>query len=106
MSGAGAGQAAAAPALRGLRRFAQARGIPAGAEFLLDYDVIEAFCVAGLPGARPSTQGTYRSALYRLADAGARRAGAAGDAVCGGQAAAPVLAGRAGGAGCHRGCPA
>ena len=46
MSGAGAGQAAAAPALRGLRRFAQARGIPAGAEFLLDYDVIEAFCVA------------------------------------------------------------
>jgi integrase len=29
--------------------------------------VIEAFCVAGLPGARPSTRGTYRSALYRLA---------------------------------------
>ena len=67
MSGAGAGQAAAAPALRGLRRFAVARGIPAGAEFLLDYDVIEAFCMAGLPGARPSTKGTYRSALYRLA---------------------------------------
>ena len=66
MSGAGAGQAAAAPALRGLRRFAQARGIPAGAEFLLDYDVIEAFCVAGLPGARPSAKGTYRLALYRL----------------------------------------
>ena len=67
MSGAGAGQAAAASALRGLRRFAVARGIPAGTEFLLDYDVIEAFCVAGLPGARPSTKGTYRSALYRLA---------------------------------------
>jgi integrase len=67
VSGAGAGQAAAAPALRGLRRFAQARGIPAGAEFLLDYDVIEAFCVAGLPGARPSAKGTYRLALYRLA---------------------------------------
>lgn len=54
-------------AVRGLSRFAAARGIPAGVEFLLDYDVIEAFCVAGLPGARPSTRGTYRSALYRLA---------------------------------------
>jgi integrase len=60
-------QGVAAPALGGLRRFASARGIPAGVEFLLDYDVIEAFCVAGLPGARPSTRGTYRSALYRLA---------------------------------------
>lgn len=59
--------AVAEPALRGLRRFASARGIPSGPEFLLDYDVIEAFCVAGLPGARPSTRGTYRSALYRLA---------------------------------------
>jgi integrase len=57
----------AATAARGLCRFAQARGIPPGPEFLLDYDVIEAFCVAGLPGARPSTRGTYRSALYRLA---------------------------------------
>jgi len=54
-------------AARGLSRFALARGIPAAAEFLLDYDVIEAFCVAGLPGARPSTRGTYRSALYQLA---------------------------------------
>ncbi len=63
--GAAAGQAG--PALRGLCRFARTRGIPAGREFLLDYDVIEAFCVAGLPGARPSTRGTYRSALYRLA---------------------------------------
>jgi integrase len=60
-------QAVAATAARGLCRFAQARGIPPGPEFLLDYDVIEAFCVAGLPGARPSTRGTYRSALYRLA---------------------------------------
>ena len=60
-------QEQAAPALRGLRRFASARGIPAGPEFLLDYDVIEAFCVAGLPGARPSTRGTYRSVLHRLA---------------------------------------
>jgi len=59
--------AVTAPALRGLSRFAGARGIPAGREFLLDYDVIEAFCVAGLPGRAPSTRGTYRSALYRLA---------------------------------------
>src|SRR4249919_3845783 len=56
-----------APALRGLSRFATARGIPASREFLLDYDVIEAFCVAGLPGRASSAMGTYRSALYRLA---------------------------------------
>ena len=55
------------PALRGLSRFAQRRGIPAGREYLLDYDVIEAFCVAGLAGRASSTRGTYRSALYRLA---------------------------------------
>ena len=42
-----------APALRGLSRFAETRGIPAGREFLLDYDVIEAFCVAGLAGRAP-----------------------------------------------------
>jgi integrase len=58
-----------APALRGLSRFADARGVPAGREFLLDYDVIEAFCVAGLAGRASSTRGTYRSALYRLAEA-------------------------------------
>jgi integrase len=66
-AGAGAGQAVAATAARGLCRFAKARGIPPGREFLLDYDVIEAFCVAGLPGRASSTRGTYRSALYRLA---------------------------------------
>ncbi len=58
------------PAVRGLSRFADARGVPAGWEFLLDYDVIEAFCVAGLAGRASSTRGTYRSALYRLAEAG------------------------------------
>jgi len=57
------------PALRGLSRFADARGVPASWEFLLDYDVIEAFCVAGLAGRAPATRGTYRSALYRLAEA-------------------------------------
>jgi len=60
-------QAVTATAVRGLARFAAARGIPPGREFLLDYDVIEAFCVAGLPGRASSTRGTYRSALYRLA---------------------------------------
>jgi len=60
-------QAVAGPALRGLSGFALARGIPAGAEFLLDYDVIEAFCVAGLAGRACATRGTYRSALYQLA---------------------------------------
>jgi integrase len=58
-----------APALRGLSRFADARGIPASREFLLDYDVIEAFCVAGLRGRASSTRGTYRSAPLRLAGA-------------------------------------
>jgi integrase len=60
-------QAVTATAVRGLSRFAATRGIPAGPEFLLDYDVIEAFCVAGLRGRACSTRGTYRSALYRLA---------------------------------------
>jgi hypothetical protein len=56
-----------APALRGLSRFADTRGVPAGLDFLLDYDVIEAFCVAGPGGRASSTRGTYRSALYALA---------------------------------------
>jgi integrase len=64
-----------ATALRGLSRFAGARGVPAGWEFLLDYDVIEAFCVAGLAGRASSTRGTYRSALYRLAGAACGRPG-------------------------------
>ncbi len=59
--------AVTATAVRGLSRFAAVRGIPPGREFLLDYDVIEAFCVAGLPGRASSTRGTYRPALYRLA---------------------------------------
>jgi integrase len=66
-AGPGAAAGAAGPALRGLCRFARSRGVPAGREFLLDYDVIEAFCVAGLALRACSTRGTYRSALYRLA---------------------------------------
>jgi integrase len=56
-----------ATVVRGVSRFAEARGVPASREFWLDYDVIEAFCVAGLAGAASSTRGTYRSVLYRLA---------------------------------------
>ena len=63
------------PALPGLSRFADARGVPASWEFLLDYDVIEAFCVAGLAGRALATRGTYRSALYRLAVAASGRPG-------------------------------
>jgi integrase len=60
-------QAMTATVARGLYRFAEARGVPAGWESWLDYDVIEGFCVAGLAGAASSTRGTYRSVLYRLA---------------------------------------
>ena len=77
------------PALRGLSRFADTRGVPASRECLLDYDVIEAFCVAGLPGARPSTKGTYRSALYRLAEAAHGPAGQRATPFPGARAPAP-----------------
>jgi integrase len=59
----------AALVLRRLSRFAAGRGIPAGGEFWLGYDVIEAFCVAGLAGRASPARGTCRSALYRLAEA-------------------------------------
>jgi integrase len=78
-----------APALRGLSRFAEARGVPAGREFLLDYDVIEAFCVAGLAGRASSTRGTYRSALYRLAEAAHGPAGQRATPFAGAKAPAP-----------------
>ena len=79
----------AATAVRGLSRFAAARGIPPGREFLLDYDVIEAFCVAGLPGCASSTRGTYRSALYRLAEAAYGPAGQRPTPFAGARALAP-----------------
>src|SRR6266478_2768824 len=59
--------AVTATALRGLSRFAEARGVPAGREFLLDYDVIVLFCVAALAGRACSTRGIYRSSLDRVA---------------------------------------
>ena len=81
------------PALRGLSRFADTRGVPAGREFLLDYDVIEAFCVAGLRGRASSTRGTYRSALYRLAEAAHGRPGQRPTPFPGARAAAPYSPG-------------
>ena len=61
------------------------RGIPAALEMLLDYDVIEAFCVAGLRGPRILHPGHLPVGAVPAGHAGARRAGAAGDAVCGGR---------------------
>ena len=99
-------QAVAATAARGLSRFAAARGIPPGREFLLDYDVIEAFCVAGLPGCASSTRGTYRSALYRLAAGVHGLPGQRPTPFAGAESAGTVLPGRARRAGRCRGCPA
>jgi integrase len=50
-----------------LARFASGQGIPASPARLLDYDVVEAFCVRGCAGRACSTRGTYRSVLYQLA---------------------------------------
>ena len=77
------------PALRGLSRFADTRGLPASRESWLDYDVIEAFCVAGLAGRSSSTRGTYRSALYRLAEAAHGPAGQRATPFAGARAPAP-----------------
>ena len=81
------------PALRGLSRFADTRGVPAGREFPLDYDVIEAFCVTGLAGRACSTRGTYRSALYRLAEAAHGPAGQRATPFAGARAPAPYSPG-------------
>jgi len=53
--------------LAGLAGFGARRGISPAPGCLLDWDVIEAFCVAGLAGRASSTRGTYRSVLYQLA---------------------------------------
>ena len=82
-----------APALRGLSRFADTRGVAAGREFLLDYDVIEAFCVAGLAGRASSARGTCRPALYRLAEAAHGPAGQRATPFAGARAPAPYSPG-------------
>ena len=50
-----------------LAEFGAGQGVPATPQWLLDYDVIEAFCVRGCAGRALATRGTYRSVLYRLA---------------------------------------
>jgi integrase len=50
-----------------LAGFAAGQGVPASPQWLLDYDVVEAFCVRGCAGLASSTRGTYRSVLYALA---------------------------------------
>jgi integrase len=82
-------QAMTASVLRGLARFADLRGVPADLVFLLDYDVIEAFCVTGLPGRASSTRGTYRSVLYRLAAGVHGEPGRRATPFAGARAAAP-----------------
>lgn len=53
--------------LRLLARFAAGQGVAPSPRQLLDYDVVEAFCVRGCAGRASSTRGTYRSVLYRFA---------------------------------------
>jgi integrase len=75
--------------LAGLARFASARGVAPSPVFLLDYDVIEAFCVAGLAGRAPATRGTYRSVLYRLAAAAGGEPGCRATPFAGARAPGP-----------------
>jgi integrase len=63
----GPGRRRADSVIRSLRTFGTASGLPSSAACLLDYDVIEAFCVTGLRDRAASTRGTYRSVLYALA---------------------------------------
>jgi integrase len=53
--------------LAGVARFAAGQGVPATREWLLDFDVVEAFCARGCAGRAPATRGTYRSVLHQLA---------------------------------------
>jgi integrase len=80
-------------ALAALERFAAGRGIPASPGCLLDYDVIEAFCVAGLAGRAPATRGTYRSVLYLLAGPVRGDPGRRVTPFAGARAPAPYLSG-------------
>ncbi|HEV3068897.1 MAG TPA: hypothetical protein VGY50_13670 [Streptosporangiaceae bacterium] len=50
-----------------LARFGAGQGVAPSPRQLLDYDVVEAFCVHGCAGRASSTCGTYRSVLYRFA---------------------------------------
>jgi len=62
--------------------FASIRGVPAAPECLLDYDVIEAFCVHGLAGRASATRGHLPVGALPARCGGAWPAGAAGTLAC------------------------
>ena len=76
-----------------LARFAAGQGIAASPQWLLDYDVVEAFCVRGCAGRASSTRGTCRSALYQLAAPVHGAAGHRATPFAGARAPAPYSAG-------------
>src|SRR5260370_12557016 len=78
--------------LAGLARFAAGQGVPASPQWLLDFDVVEAFCVRGCAGRASSTRGTYRSVLYLLAAPVHGVAGRRGTPFAGARALAPYQA--------------
>src|SRR5260370_31598575 len=78
--------------LAGLARFAAGQGVPASPQWLLDFDVVEAFCVRGCAGRASSTRGTYRSVLYLLAAPVHGVAGRRGTPFAGAGALAPYQA--------------
>jgi integrase len=77
-----------------LARLASGQGIPPSPRQLLDYDVVEAFCVRGCAGRAPSTRGTYRSVLYQFAGQVHGERGQRATPFAGAKAPAPYSAGQ------------
>ena len=88
MVASGRAPARRASVLAGLEAFGRDRGLATIPAVLLDRDVIEAYVVVGCATLATSTKATYRSVLYRLADAVGSR-GARGVALSGAPAARP-----------------
>jgi integrase len=76
-----------------LARFAAGQGVAPSPRRLLDYDVVEAFCVHGCAGRASSTCGTYRSVLYRFAGQVRGEPGQRATPFAGARAPAPYSAG-------------
>jgi len=79
--------------LRLLARFAAGQGVAPSPRQLLDYDVVEAFCVRGGAERASSTRGTYRSVLYRFAGQVHGKPGQRATPFAGAPAPAPYSAG-------------
>jgi integrase len=77
-----------------LARFARGQGVPSSPTELLDYDVVEAFCVRGCAGRASSTCGTYRSVLYQFAGQVHGEPGQRATPFAGAKAPAPYSAGQ------------